>query len=69
LYLPKHLFRDRSHFYGQQQQSSNQSNAIALFPDAWAKDAIAYSEHCDRPSYTEAKSGDHPIKALRSPFE
>ena len=40
---------------------------IALFPGAWAKDAIAYSEHCDRPSCPGVKPGDRPIKAMRSP--
>jgi hypothetical protein len=42
-------------------RSPNPSTAIALFPGAWAKDAIAYSEHCDCPAYPEAKPGDRAL--------
>ncbi|WP_404789787.1 hypothetical protein [Altericista sp. CCNU0014] len=35
-------------------------------PGAWAKDAIAYSERCDRPSCPETKPGDSFAPRVRA---
>jgi hypothetical protein len=35
--------------------------AITLFPGTWAKDAIAYLEHCERPNPKRSQNSDRPL--------